>query len=264
MAIPRAPQNHVLGRGEVHFALFKPGTYTPDGYRYFGNTPEFAATIESETLDHYSSDRGIREKDESVPLETNRTGTLVTDHISPENVALFFFGSAEAIAQAATPGQAYTIVGAKAGMSYPIGVDDNHPMGIGGIAATGFTATPDGGAALVENTDFELDRDGGIITFSSALAALDGTKDVDLAYDLRAMTRQLIISGSTPVEGSILFKSFNPKGKQMNFLMPYVKLSPNGDYNLKGDEWQQIPLSVEILKLAGREAIYANGQPAYV
>jgi hypothetical protein len=46
-------------------------------------------------------------------------------------------------------------------------------------------------------------------------------------------------------------------------MLPYVKLSPNGDYALKGDEWQQIPLSIEVLKASGKEAIYRDGVPAY-
>ena len=42
--------------------------------------------------------------------------------------------------------------------------------------------------------------------------------------------------------------------------MPYVKISPNGDYALKGDEWQQIPFNIEILKKTGFEALYSDGR----
>jgi hypothetical protein len=31
--------NQTLGRGKVNFSLFKPGTQTPAGFRYIGNTP---------------------------------------------------------------------------------------------------------------------------------------------------------------------------------------------------------------------------------
>jgi hypothetical protein len=33
----------------------------------------------------------------------------------------------------------------------------------------------------------------------------------------------------------------------MDYLMPYVRLAPNGDFALKSDEWQQLNLNVEIL-----------------
>ena len=46
--------------------------------------------------------------------------------------------------------------------------------------------------------------------------------------------------------------------------MPSVKLSPNGDYALKSDEWQQIPFNVEILKPEGMEAVYADDRPVTV
>src|SRR5690606_7882681 len=85
--------NYTLGRGELWFAQYKQGTQEPGGERYFGNTPEINFTIESETLDHFNSDRGINEKDASIVLSTNRTGSFITDNIDPHNIALFFFGS---------------------------------------------------------------------------------------------------------------------------------------------------------------------------
>lgn len=261
MAIPRETQNHTLGRGEVHFALFKPGTQDADGFRYFGNTPELNLTIESENLDHYSSDRGIREKDDSVPLETNRTGSLITDHISPGNIALFFFGSSEVLTQASVSDLEYEIEKAKAGMSYQIGESRQTPSGHAGLTAVTVTA---GATALVLDTDYEIDLDTGFLSFSKDLVALQGDgADVTVGYDLRAMSRTQVISGSQPVEGSIRYKSYNPKGDRIDFYLPWVKLSPNGDYALKGDEWQQIPLTLEILKRADMEAIYANGRPVY-
>lgn len=262
MAIPRERQNHTLGRGEVHFALFKPGTQDADGFRYIGNTPELNLTIESENLDHFSSDRGIREKDESVSLETNRTGSLITDHISPANIALFFFGSSEVISQASAAGLEYVIRGAKAGMSYQIGATAQNPSGAAGLS--GVTVKV-GATALVADTDYEIDLDTGFLTFSSTLAALanPATATATVEYSLRAMSRTQVISGSEPVEGSIRYKSFNPKGDRIDYYLPWVKLSPNGDYALKGDEWQQIPLTIEVLKRADMEAIYANGRPVY-
>lgn len=59
-----ATPNYTLGRGKVYFARFTSGQ-VPGPFRYIGNTPEFNLTIELETLDHFSSDEGIREKDDS-------------------------------------------------------------------------------------------------------------------------------------------------------------------------------------------------------
>ena len=51
---------------------------------------------------------------------------------------------------------------------------------------------------------------------------------------------------------------------KIDYFFPAVSLSPNGDFALKGDEWQQIPLNVEILKGATNEAIYADGRAVTV
>ena len=118
-----ADNNYTLGRGKVYFSRFKTGTQTPEGFRYIGNTPEFNLNIEQDTLDHYNSDEGIREKDDSVPLEVNRTGSLITDNIDPENVALFFFGSASALTQATVASDTEILTGIKAGHSYKATAD---------------------------------------------------------------------------------------------------------------------------------------------
>ncbi|ARB05716.1 tail length tape measure protein [Synechococcus virus S-ESS1] len=253
-------RNYTLGRGKVHFARFKPGTQVPDGFFYIGNTPEFSLTIESESLDHFSSDEGIREKDDSVPLEVNRTGSLTTDNIDPENVALFFFGSSSVITQAAVASATETLTGIKAGHSYKLGVGPTNPAGYMGIDTTGFTVEV-GVTPLVVDVDYTMDFDNGVITFlPDSVLAVDAA-DVDVTYAVAASTRSRVISGSEPVEGAMMYITKNPKGTDCTFYMPYVKVMPNGDYALKGDEWQQIPLALEVLKPLTGEAIYRDGTP---
>ena len=83
-------RNLTLGKGELHFATFGDNlTQIPGGFRFLGNCPEFNLTVETESLDHYSSTGGIRVKDDSVTLEINTTGTILCDDADPKNVALF-------------------------------------------------------------------------------------------------------------------------------------------------------------------------------
>lgn len=256
-------QNYTLGRGKVHFARFLEGTQTPDGFFYIGNTPEFSLNIESETLDHYSSDEGIREKDDSVPLEVNRTGSLTTDNIDPKNVALFFFGSESTVTQAGVAEQTVTLTDIKAGHSYKLGSTAQNPAGYFGIddQATFTVETNVGSTALVVDVDYTMDFDNGLITFvEGSLIAVDD-EDIDVTFTVAASTRSRVISGSEPVEGAMMYITKNPKGTDAVFYLPYVKITPNGDYALKGDEWQQIPLSLEVLKPTNQEAIYRDGNP---
>ena len=95
-------ENYTLGRGELHFDKFVAGTFNKTGERYLGNTPELNRTTESENLDHFNSDRGIRVKDKSIVLEKNDSGTFIADEISDENIALWFLGTQNIVAQPAT------------------------------------------------------------------------------------------------------------------------------------------------------------------
>jgi hypothetical protein len=257
-----AQDNYTLGRGKVYFSRFKSDGTTFEGFRYLGNTPEFGLSIEQDTLDHYNSDEGIKEKDDSVPLEVNRTGSLTTDNIDPENVALFFFGSATALTQSVVASATETLADVKEGHAYKLGVTSTNPAGYFGIDETGFAVT-DGTTPLVVATDYTIDYDTGMLEFvEGSSLAIDGAT-MEVTYAVASSTRSRVISGSDPVEGAIMFVTKNPKGANATFMLPYVKLSPNGDYALKGDEWQQIPLSIEVLKASGKEAIYRDGVPAY-
>lgn len=378
-----ATKNYTLGRGKIHFSRFKTNTQVPSGFFYIGNTPEFNLTIESETLDHFDSDEGVREKDDSVPLETTRTGSLITDNIDPKNVALFFFGEASTVTQISATTQNETLESVIAGHSYKLGISASNPTGYFGINPAGFnvsladetlvaatgtltfsgtgtdgdtitigditytlravpaapydvdiggtaTATGDNleaaingdagegttygtgtephpdvtaanaagvitvtasvtgtagnsivtveagsasswgaatltggtGASFIEGTDYTMNYDTGLLSFVEGGAITTGS-DIEVDYAIRGHTRDRVISGSQPVEGAMMYVAFNPKGKNFDYYLPYVKITPNGDYALKGDEWQQIPFTIEALKPTNGDAIYMDGRPVY-
>lgn len=252
--------NYTLGRGEIHFSRFLPNTQIPEGFRYIGNTPEFSLTIETENLDHYSSDRGIREKDDSVPLEVNRTGQLTTDNIVPANVSLFFFGTSQIVTQASVAAADYTITDVTPGLNYQLGYTEATPVGHRGINPTPVPTVEVASALKVLGTDYELDLETGYLRVLEGGSIVAGD-DLTVNYAVLANSRERMISGSTPVEGAMRYIAFNPKGKNIDYTMPWVKITPNGDYALKGDEWQTIPFSIEVLKKSIGEAIYADGRP---
>jgi len=268
------PQNYTLGRGELYFARFaNETTKAPAGERYIGNTPEFSLTISQEVLDHFSSDRGIREKDESIALQVNRTGTLTTDNVNPENVALFFFGSKADVVEA---GGAVTeeLAAVQQELYYQLGVSASRPAGARGISdqdssnseGVFLVAESDsnslGGVAFVEGTDYEMDYDLGRL-YIKAGGGIANNTNLIVSYQVRAATFERVISGSEPVSGVLRFIAQNPTGDDIDYYFPWVKISPNGDYALKSDEWQTIPFNIEVLKRTDREAIYADGRPTF-
>lgn len=255
------PNNYVLGRGEIEFSRFKAGGQVPDGFRYIGNTPEFNLTIESETLDHFNSDRGVNEKDASITLTTNRSGSMITDNIDADNVALFFFGDKSVLTVSGATISNEAIDDVKPGLSYQIGVTPTNPVGTRNISAVTVTddATPTP-VTFTVNVDYTIDLDHARITPIVGGAITEGT-NLRVDYTQAAHARERILSGTSAVEGALRYTEYNAQGPNKVWYFPYVKLAPNGDYALKGDEWQQIPFSIEVLKPAALEAIYIDGAP---
>jgi hypothetical protein len=250
-----------LGRGQILLSKTS-GVFTDtSSFRYVGNTPEFAINFEETTLDHYSSDFGIKEKDESVTLEVNRTGNFTTDRVSPSNLALFLLGSASALTQAALATQTETFAGAGVflGAYLQVGKSASNIVGVRGITVTSVT---DVGAVTTytEGTDYRVIGQSGMIEVLESGTIVEGD-DLVVNYDIEAQTRNRIISGNTPFDGALQYIEANPVGENRVILMPRVRLRANGDFALKTDEWQALPFSVEILKLPNYEAVYVDGEP---
>lgn len=261
-------RNYTVGRGEVHFAPFAPGTQIHKGFRYIGNTPEFSLTLESETLDHFNSDRGIREKDASVTIEVTRSGSIVADEIQPENIALFLFGEAATIAKAGGAVVNEQVNDVTPGYSYQLGETLVDPIGArmvvfpgsGGTLLTVKDDTTPTPVTFVAGTDYVIDPNRGRLTIVEGGAIVKGD-NLRVSYTELASSYKRIISGSEPVNGALKFITFNPIGEQYDWIMPWVTISPNGDFNLKGDEWQQLPFSFEVLRKGALEGVYVNGAP---
>lgn len=258
-------KNYTLGRGRVLFDRFdKNAVITAatrgDGERYLGNTPSFSTTSASENLEHYDSDSGVKTKDDSVQLSLNRTGKFECDNVDAENVALFFLGDADTLTQAAATGVVETFTAAKRGRFYQLGFSEANPSGVRKVAnvvvkkGAGFTTT------VAASGNYEVDEARGRIYIEADAADINGV-DIQVTYDVQAATREQIVSQSTAIYGSIRFVADNPKGENRDYFFPYVKIAPDGDYNLKGDEWQKMGFTLEILKKASNvEALYIDGQ----
>lgn len=248
-------KQYTLGRGRLYFDPFAPSTTLITGERYFGNTPSFNLNTESENLDHFDADEGIKTKDKSVTLSLNRTGSFTTDNIDPDNVALFFIGTASVAAQAAATGKTTVITNPLGDRYYQLGVTVGNPSGdrqVSNVVAS----------AGVVTTDFTVDAELGRV-YIVAGGAIDGDPTVTFTYDAAARSRkQIITTGNASVEGALRFIAANATGAQLDYYMPSVKLAPNGEYELKGESWQQMTFSVEIQKRDDTtEAIYIDGRP---
>jgi hypothetical protein len=257
MAFP--DKNYTLGKGRLYFDKFIVGTKTTTGQRYIGNTPEITMSLESESLEHFDSDAGVKQKDDSVLLELARSGKFTTDHISPANLALFFLGAEDVVTQTSATAQAYQIVGVKKGLRYQIGATSSVPAGVRGVTnvVVNVSAVP-----KTAGTDYELDATTGGITILAGGTILDGAT-LDIVYDRSATSyNRVVTAANAEIYGALLYVSNNPKGEKFDYFWPYVALKPDGDFALKGDDWQQISFSFDALKLNdSTEVCYINGRP---
>ena len=254
-----AGKDYVVGKGRVYFDQFPVGTKTGTGELYFGNTPELSTSQDQSTLDHYDADEGLNVKDESVTIEQNVTGQLVTDNISIENLALWFGGDVLKTTITAATGLTETVA-AKRGRYIQLGVTPTHPSGARNVdnVVVKIAAAP---VTALGNYDVDLAL-GRIFIEEDAPGITDGAS-LTIEYDIDAGTRKTIIAKGTEVRGALRFISKNPVGTQKDYFWPYVKLTANGDFSLKGDEWQQVPFSFEVLKKdTATERVYIDERTA--
>lgn len=252
--------NYTYGRGEVHFATFKPGTLVPNGFRYLGNTPQFGWQTQTQEIDHFGSDHGVGELDQSIPTSVNRSGTLVTDNVDLDNIALSFLGSKATVAQTATTANTETFVDVLAGMTYQVGMTVARPAGVRLISNV---VVKVGAVTKVIGTDYTVDLNRGLIYIVPGGSIVSGTDDIIVTYDTVLSSYTQSISGNTAIEGAVMFIADNPTGDNIDYFVPRVRLTPNGEFALKAENaLQSLNFNMKVLKRdATTSAIYANGQP---
>jgi len=237
--------NLVLGRGEIYFDRFAAGTENKTGERYLGATPAFSVSGETQELEHFSSERGLRVKDESVTLQIDFTGALTLEDINQDNLALFFFGAAENATISAAVGEQDDLT-VKQGLYYQLGTTAAKPEGVENVTNVVVTGTG-GTPTYVADTDYTVDLTLGRVYIMPGAGIADDAA-VEITYDVAAQTQERVSSGASLVSGALRFISYNGVGTNRNFYMPKVTLRPNGEFALKGEEWQNFGLNVEILQ----------------
>lgn len=257
MATEKRVEKPTLGRGDLYFAV-RAGDGTLGGYRYIGNTPDFGLQITTEYLKHYNSSRGVRVQDKETPVQVDREGSFSTDNITHPNLAILFQGSTETIAQASVSNASETLNNVEVGLTYQIGATVATPEGVRNVTIVSVMV---GAVAKVAGTDYDLDAARGLITIRTDGSIVNGN-NVVVTYNIAAHSREQTVTGANSVAGALMFAAFNPEGDDIDYRMLDVKLSPNGEFAIKADEWQKLPFKVSINEpTSGAAAILADGQP---
>lgn len=252
--------NYTLGRGKLYFARFKPGTTTPGGERYLGNSPTVSFSSDSQRLDHYSSDAGVRVKDASVLLQMDYAGSIALDDIQFANLAMLFLGTSGIETVAALTDQTSTFTDVAAGLSFQLGTSAALPTGARNVTVSKVADSTTADTTYVAGTDYVVDEDSGRITILEG-GSIPENGGITVTWAGSAYSQEYAISDADTIEGALRYVADNPAGDNIDYFMPWVQLTPDGDYALKGDDWQQMAFTLSILKKGDLKAVYANGRP---
>jgi len=261
MAIIHVTNEYAIPRGRVYFDRFD-AAGMPTGEIALGNCPGFTFTADTEKAEHFSSETGLSEKDASLIVRVNRTGTLTCDNFSLDNLALFVSGSTETQTQSAGSivDEPHTVT---PGRIYQLGTSDAAPAGVRNVSAV-TVKSADGLTTYVLGTDYALDLDMGRlqILVGSTIPAATAVK---VSYTTTAKSWTRVKSGATAeVSGSLRVVAENASGTNRDWFMPKVTLTPSGDLPViqEGTDFTTMEFGVEVLKPANREALYIDGRPA--
>jgi len=103
--------------------------------------------------------------------------------------------------------------------------------------------------SIVLQSDQTITFDCDNINFGNLALWFGGNNTDDEPSDAPGDLGDIALIGATDtVYGALFFESDNPVGDNKNFWWPYVNLTPNGNFALKGDTWQMMSFTAEALK----------------
>ena len=113
-----------------------------------------------------------------------------------------------------------------------------------------------------QGTDYTLDAaTGGVVFLTTGTIVAGSTVAATYSTTLTSYNR-VVTAANAEIYGALLYIGNNAVGENFDYYWPYVSLKPDGDFALKGEEWQQIGFSFEALKLDDvTEVLYINGRP---
>lgn len=248
-------KNLTLGAGKLFFDRWDADDQ-PTGEFYIGNTTTLTRSIDEERQEHYSSDTAEREKDASIVTRSDVALAFTTDDIQPENIALMFKGIKDTLTIAPATGESETLT-VNRGRWYQLGVDADNPTGLRGLSdlvLSGITNT--------NNVNFIFDATLGRFYVQDDAPDISDGESVTATYNIEASSRTIYIGQGDQVRGSLRYIADNTTGPNVDYYWPKVEISPDGDYEFKGDSWNEMSFSGEVLKKDDTTAKeYGDGRP---
>lgn len=235
----------VLGRGRLYFNAFALGTQTGTGERYIGNTPAFSISRSVESVTRVRSINGLRYKSDPIVVSENLSASVSTDNISSENFAHWFHATEKTLI---LPGKTFerNLVADHSNLIKLFDAEDGYNQSTNIVGLEVFRGTVE--VALLGNFDTQMLQYGLLSILPSARDVFDGDS-LRLKVRIGESKVAPLEPSNKSLQGSLRFLSNNIVGPDFDYLFPVVSITPSGSIDLKGDDFQQIVFSVEVLKL---------------
>jgi hypothetical protein len=222
-----------------------PGSLGSGLFTYVGNTPEFALSRSVETVTHYDSDgAGLKQKDISIDIQNDYTGSVQTDNVSVANLGLWLGSAAAPLAVTAGTGVTQSVVAKKGGIIV-LGVSGANFGGVGPVTAVSMTRA---GSPVLAPGNWALDAARGTIYIIPTGAIADGDALI-VTYSNAARSVNRAQALAETLYARLRFEGASRGGDAIpkNFYCPYCKITASGDLAMKGDTWMSMSFALEPL-----------------
>lgn len=234
--MPHEPTNLVLGRGEVYFDRFIAGTRIGEGERYLGNTPSFRIQQDVSTQTRATSYRGRKVEKPDLVVSRSTSVDFVTDNVDLENLAIWFGSSVQVPdISLTTITETFTV---KRGRFIQLGKSQN----IAGTRNVRNVVVRRASTVISQNGNYVLNGALGRIEILRFATTLRDGDVITVQFTVVASDTAQVAVEAQNVMGSLRFVSLNEgifNRQQNDYYFPMVSITPRGQTDLKGDEWQQ-------------------------
>ncbi len=241
-------QDYVLGKGKILLAKINNATGLPDvnGFRDLGNSPQFNLTVTVEDRRHKNSRDCLAFTDARFIISQEVGLSFQLDEINFENLSDFLSGSTETYDNPhdVTHTDVSITLTVKLGRWYELRKANGTRVYNLDAAGVVFTIEKDAttDVLLVEGTDYEIDKQLGLVRFKSTAVNIVNGDPVIWTITTGATTPknldQVNALERSQVEGALLFIQDNSAdcGQKTEYRFHKVSLTADGDLSLIGDE----------------------------
>ena len=236
----RAPDtdNYLYGKGKIYFAPLNI-LEVNQGEIDLGNAPDFAVAINTETIEHFSSREGFRQKDFEATVQVGGTVTFTLEEINFENINIAFLGDGKTVISQVSGAAVDEAVAAKLDRWAKVDFRE-----ISSVVVNGPGGTP----TYVLTTDYLLDLETGRVMALST-GSISADEALEISYNYVAWTSFKIRAITDPkITGLIRFIGTPDFGPEWELEFWKVKLVLDGEVPLIGEDITQISFTGEMLK----------------